>query len=366
MNKNLKKAIYPLSADPLTNGHIDIINRATKIFDEVVVAVGNNFSKNYLFNLEERLEIVNTVLKDRENVKVVGFDGLLTDIAMQEGINFIVRGFRNSNDYLHELTLFQNYSSQSSNLEFINLFSSKEYISSTAVKETAKFYGDLHDQVPLVVKSALEKKLHDQTFIAVTGEIGSMKSELIQKLVEFLNNKKIRACSIDFDELGHLVLKNNQRVRERICYEFNLKKDFTRSDLAKVVFGVKDNLNKLNKITHPEIFRLFREKVKNLKGLIILEIPLLAEENLSYLSNNQVILTKIEKGVQRSILSARGYSDQQISGRLDSQFSFQQKKKVISEKISQDGIGNLFEVNPNQDNLNELFTKIVKYLKLEN
>ena len=388
----MKTAIYPLSADPITNGHLDIIYRATKIFDEVIVAIGNNFSKKYLFDIKDRENITRKVLKSysfSKNLEILSFDCLLTDLAYQKRINFIVRGFRNSNDYLHELNLYQNYLSQNSNLEFINLFSSKEFISSTAVKEIANLNGEIHTQVPILVKQNLEKKLHKQKFIAVTGEFGSGKSTLIQKIIKQNPDKKIDW--IDFDKLGHLILKNpnlKEEIIQKLDLKWNLKEfleksskssnqkkteqkqeyleTFFRQKLAAEVFTDLTNLKKLTSHLLPLILIEFRKQVKQKSGLILLEIPLLAEQNLEYLASNQIILVKNDSNNRIQNLKKIGYTDLEIEQRLNSQLKYEKKRFEIQKQIKTDNFGKLVEINLTdlenlEDNLQNLLRQFEEF-----
>ena len=138
----MKKAIYPGSFDPLTFGHMDIINRASRIVDELVVGVLNNSAKNSLFSLEERVSMIEEMTKDIPNVTVASFDGLLVEFMNKIDATIIVRGLRAVTDFEYEL--------QDSNIETIFLTSdlSYSYLSSTIVKEFASYGGDISNFVP--------------------------------------------------------------------------------------------------------------------------------------------------------------------------------------------------------------------------
>jgi pantetheine-phosphate adenylyltransferase len=364
----MKTAIYPLSADPITNGHIDIIKRASKIFDKVIVAIGNNFSKKYLFNIKEREEIAKQVLKNYENLEILNFDSLLTDFAKEQNVNLIVRGFRNSNDYLHELNLYQNYHSQDSRLEFINLFSNKEFISSTAVKEIASLHGDVHNQVPLLVKAKLEEKIHNQKIIAVTGLIGSGKSYFIKKFIQ--KNPQEQISHISFDALSHTALSSLE-IKKEVVKELALRAQEVdvsnltdlefRQKIAKEVFLDKQKLSKLEDILLPRILLLLRKELKNKTGLIFLEIPLLVEKKLSYLSNNRTILINSKKSFRYSNLIKKGFSETEIKNREAHQFDYFTKKNLLLEQIKIHKFGNLLEINNTQNG----FSLTQDFLKTE-
>ena len=145
------KVIYPGSFDPVTNGHLDIIKRCSKIFDEVVVAILINPNKKSLFSMDERIEMLRNLLYDYTNVKVEKFSGLLVDFCKENGVNAIVRGIRAVKDYESELqNAHINRHLSKGELETIFITATPEvsFLSSTAIKEIAEFGGDLSDLVP--------------------------------------------------------------------------------------------------------------------------------------------------------------------------------------------------------------------------
>lgn len=159
----MTRVIYPGSFDPITKGHMNIIEQASNIFDEVVVAVlQNSLKKEGLFTLKERLEIIKEIYKDINNVKVISGSGAVVDIALLHNCKVIVRGLRNSSDYNSEVTLRQfNKDMSNSKVNTICLFADTEYqfISSSAVKEVWKLDKDISKYVhPIVEEKMLIKK----------------------------------------------------------------------------------------------------------------------------------------------------------------------------------------------------------------
>ena len=146
----MKKAIYPGSFDPVTFGHLDIIERSSKIVDELVIGVLNNSSKNSLFSLEERVNMIKEMTKDLPNVTVGSFDGLLVDYMNQIDATIIVRGLRAVTDFEYELQIAQSNHVQSPHIETIFLTTNLNYsyLSSTIVKEFASYGGDISKFVP--------------------------------------------------------------------------------------------------------------------------------------------------------------------------------------------------------------------------
>ena len=146
----MSKAIYPGSFDPITFGHIDIIERASKIVDELVVGVLCNSAKNPLFSLDERVSMIEEMTKHLPNVTVQAFDGLLVDYMNKTGATLIVRGLRAVTDFEYELQIAQTNHVQNENIETIFLTTNLNYsyLSSTIVKEFASYGGDISKFVP--------------------------------------------------------------------------------------------------------------------------------------------------------------------------------------------------------------------------
>jgi len=158
-----RKAIYPGSFDPITLGHIDIIERASRMFDEVYVGVLVNVNKNPLFSIDERLDMIKESVAHLPNVKVVSFGGLLVDFAKQNDINFIIRGLRAVTDFEYELQLAQTNHVLNKEVDTIFLTSKAEYayISSSAVREIAHFGGDYSKLVTKNVAKKIKTKVKE-------------------------------------------------------------------------------------------------------------------------------------------------------------------------------------------------------------
>ncbi|AOR27614.1 phosphopantetheine adenylyltransferase [Formosa sp. Hel1_33_131] len=149
----MKKAIFPGSFDPITLGHVDIINRGVTLFDEVIVAIGENSSKNYMFSLEERKRFIENTFKDNPKVSVVSYSGLTTDFCKEIGVEFILRGLRNPADFEFEKAIAQT-NRHLSTLETVFLLTSAQtsFISSSIVREIIRFDGDYQKLVPNSVR----------------------------------------------------------------------------------------------------------------------------------------------------------------------------------------------------------------------
>lgn len=154
------KVIYPGSFDPVTNGHLDIIQRAANNFEEVTVAILDNKSKSPLFTIEERVEMLKEATKDMKNVNIDSFSGLLVDYVEKSNTNTVLRGLRAISDYENELRNALANKSLNNNVETIFMVSKSEYtfLSSSVVKEIASFNGDVSNMVPKVVCEKLKNK----------------------------------------------------------------------------------------------------------------------------------------------------------------------------------------------------------------
>ena len=161
----MRKGIYPGSFDPVTLGHLDIIHRAAELVDELVIAILHNSSKKGLFTTEERIDLLKCVTEDIPNVKVISFDGLLVDCAIQYGTKTIIRGLRAVTDFEYELQLAQTNKRLRPDIDTIFLTTNVKYsyLSSSVVREVASYGGDISHFVP-------EKIIDDVYKIVKRGE----------------------------------------------------------------------------------------------------------------------------------------------------------------------------------------------------
>jgi len=156
------KAIYPGSFDPITNGHIDIIRRGSKIFDEIVIAISQNVHKNSFLSVEEKIKAVNLSVEGLKNVEVTSFDGLLVDFARTNNAQIILRGLRAVSDFEYEFQLAGMNKHLDSKIETFFLTPSEEFanISSSLVKEILSLGGKINNFVPTEVEQILKAKLN--------------------------------------------------------------------------------------------------------------------------------------------------------------------------------------------------------------
>ncbi len=157
----MRRAIYPGSFDPVTNGHLDVIERARKLFDEVIVAVAHNDAKQPLFTLEERLDLLRVTVGDLDRVKIAPLPGLLVDFAVNQNASAVVRGLRAVSDFEFEFQMALMNRKLEARVETIFLMPKEEYtyLSSRIVKEIARLGGDIAKFVPAHVAAAFAAKL---------------------------------------------------------------------------------------------------------------------------------------------------------------------------------------------------------------
>ena len=160
----MRTAIYPGSFDPVTYGHIDIIDRAAKIFDHVTVGVLSNQSKKPLFTVAERVDMLREIVRDLPNVDVTSFSGLLVDFARACNSQVVIRGLRAITDFEYELQMSQTNRIMNPDLDtvFFTTDLKYSYLSSSTVREVAYFHGDISAFVPPLVEREMLKKFSDQ------------------------------------------------------------------------------------------------------------------------------------------------------------------------------------------------------------
>lgn len=168
----MKPAIYPGSFDPITNGHLDVIERGAKIFDKIIVAVLINVEKKGLFDIKERVGLIKKATQGIENVEVISFEGLLIDLLKQKETNIILKGLRTVMDFEYELqmALMNNKLDKEVETLFMATATETSFVSSSAVKQVAKFGGSIEGLVPSNIIDDIERKINRDDRGVVNGQ----------------------------------------------------------------------------------------------------------------------------------------------------------------------------------------------------
>ena len=161
MSQSQRRAIYPGSFDPLTNGHLDVIKRASRIFDHVIVAVANNTSKKPLFSIDERVAMLKEATRKFKGISVDTFDSLVIEYARQKKINVLIRGLRMTSDFEYEFQIALTNRRLAEDIETVFLMPSEHYsfLSSTLLKEVASLGADISSFVPKFIEKKIKDKL---------------------------------------------------------------------------------------------------------------------------------------------------------------------------------------------------------------
>jgi len=375
----MTKAMYAFSGDPITFGHIDIIKRAASVFEKVIVGIGINPVKKYMFSLSERTLMAKKSLTRLKNVEVISFDGLLINFAYENDIPVIIRGVRNSEDFSYENILYQVGESQKLGIDTHILFSKPEltHVSSGAVKAVKQHQGIIDEYVPLLVKQQMEAKMLNQYIIGVTGTIGAGKSHICHKLTTL--DAELPVHNIELDHIAHHILSElkepvYQKLKLSIAKIFGdnlLSSDgvIDRKKLGEIIFNDKESLEKLNAIMYTPIMVRLQRELLGKEGIILINAALLAESNILPICNNNSVIIKVDEHVQRERLAGRGLSATQIEKRINSQYSFQKKSEIIKKEIEKANNGNIWTIdnskNVDDDRIKTLLDDIIKYFKLK-
>lgn len=369
------KALYAFSADPITNGHINIVERISKTFQKVIVAIGQNPKKKYMYSLGKRVELAKQSLSHLENIEVLVAEGMLVDFAYSQGAQVIVKGVRNSTDFDYEQTLHMVGESQKLGIETYILYSEPHlaHVSSSTVKAIQAEHGDIRSFVPFPVKASLEDKVSNQIIIGITGGPACGKSTVTDELVRFGNNVQLPIHNLDLDKIGHqiyddLTLPMHLIVRDNLVAKFgesilddsesDLPK-INRKALAEIVFNDKDAMKYLNEQVQKPMDILVRKFLKNKKGIILMNGALLAEGRYLSYCNNRVFVISANYEDQIDRMKQRGLTEKQVFARLDSQLDTYHKLKIIQEVIDSSGFGFVHDINTSNINLSQIPLEII-------
>ena len=373
-------ALYAFSGDPITKGHLDLIERAYCLFSNLTIGIGVNPEKKYTFSLEERLEMVRHCTKHLPNIRITSYTGLLSDFVYENNIDIVVRGIRNSKDLNDEYNLHLACKSQGMHFEIFPLFTAPElsHVSSSVVKAMTKEQGKLIPFVPMYVKQKLEERMLGQYIISVTGTIGAGKSYITEKFVELGKSKNIEVHDIDLDKISHDILSTLQEpkyieLRKNIIDTFgedvgNLEGTINRKVLGEIVFNDSAKLQILDELMQGPIEERMRREMYGKKGLILINAALLLEKNLLHYSNNRILIVTVDKEKQSERLGARGLTQEQITRRISSQLGNEEKINLAQNLINIENEGKIWTFDSSHENfedIEKMFETIIHDIELQ-
>ncbi len=374
------RGMFALSGDPLTYGHLDVIRRALKECDELVVLIANNGGKagRYLFTLSERVAIAERAVREcglAGQVRVTSSDGLLFDEFLKEDCSLLFRGIRNNVDRAYEeeqlglMRLFTN-ALPPERVRYIEATSELAAVSSSMVKAAVAAGLDVERFVPLFVKALLEERILGQYKIGITGEMASGKTYVARSLAETLTARGIPALVVNFDELQRTLYREassaGTKIRQNLSERFGTsvltddQQDVRRDVLKTKIFAAETTAvmrAELHQLVAPHIFRLYREAIRNHRGIIILEWAQLAEGNLGHLVNNNVIVVEADSESREAFAAKRNLSTADRLAVKKHQLSANEKIALLSKQIEQDSFGQVFHYH-NQVGNNASITEL--------
>ncbi|NBV54620.1 MAG: pantetheine-phosphate adenylyltransferase, partial [Proteobacteria bacterium] len=302
-------AAYPGSFDPLTWGHIRLIEQAASVFPQLTVAVGVNRNKKYLFTISERLHLARQTLAHLPNVKVVAFEGLLTRFLAEQDIRVVIRGLRSGKDmdenFLQDFFAWRQHEGLNVTPFYIPSKPAEAFLSSSLLKQALQEQADTAEMAPLASSHAVQARMLGQFILGVTGLSGSGKTHVCQQLMKLAQAENIQAHHIDADKLVHAIYEAcpeplYTRTRIEIAHQMQshyganvLQPNSThinRKKLAEVVFANPAAKTFLEDTLYGPLTVLLRQTLRGKKGLILVDAPTLAEAGWLPIVNNNVLL----------------------------------------------------------------------------
>lgn len=360
------RALYAFSGDPITYGHIDIVERAAKTYDQVTVAIGENPHKSgrYLFTTSERLALARDCLAYLPNVTCTSFSGLLGEYAFRHGFDVIVRGVRNNSDLEGELVQHAVVESLHEKLDMVFFPARRRlsHISSGVVKAIVAEGGDVSAYCPLRAKEELEKRLLGRFSVAVAGGVAAGKTYVARQLIELLS-RSVTASYVSLDKIGHYILDTSEEsiyvsTRDEIVRHFGdqvrqADGAIDRRALGQIVFNSEGLLQDLNDIMRePMLTRLYEETCSLPNGIIVLEGAIFVEANWTNLVNNNVILVDAPETVRQQRLMERSQiGAEEAKIKIERQISPETRRELMEARIKTQRWGRIWDVTDSGDNV---------------
>lgn len=349
-----RKGIFPLSADPIHFGHLSIIGLASRGCEKLLVLVTNSEGKEYLFDLETRLQMVKHAVNhfvEGDNIEILSSQDLLVDVFLKEGCDVIFRGIRDNEDRcfeedqmrIHDRILPGFHRS----VHYLKAVPKFRDISSTLVRSFTSKGLDVSDMVPLSVKSMMEETFLSRYLVGITGQMGTGKTYVSKYIA-----KSCGATHLNIDELvRELYVEQTpgaDKMRQGLVDLFGkdvLTEDGKQVDTKKLkdfICKFPDLLGDMHDLVEPHVYRLMREHLRNSGGLILLEWAQLIENDMCSLVNNNVVVVHTPSQMVRDeFLQKRGV-DRRFSKRVEEeQWDTLKKMEELHNMIESDGHGTL-------------------------
>lgn len=372
----MTKAVYPWSFDLFTNWHEDILRKAWERFDSVVVAVWQNPDKKYMFSIPERVEVIKWATKSQVysslNIDVKPFWWLLTDFTFEQGSKTVVRGLRWAWDLDWEEKLKIVLENEGIVPVYFFARQDQTHVSSSMSKALLKEQWFIQDYVSLIAKHFMEARMNWQYMVWLTWTIWAWKSYIAEKFIELWEQEWIQVHNIDLDKIWHWILEVATeewyvKLRQEIVNQFwnSIEKNWwfiDRKTLWEIVFNDTEKRKVLDDIMFKPMQVRIRRDIYWKKWIILLNGAILVEAWITNLSNNNVVLVWVDDKVQQERLSARGLDSEQIERRINSQFTTEKKREIISSNIKKTWYWKLLDFENNRDNELEIEVQFNKML----
>lgn len=372
----MKRAVYPLSADPIHYGHVAnlIATVESGLFDEIYLAIGNNVSKKYLLSAEERVFLARQTIAAAglplDKIIVESFTGLLRNYAALRGIDVAIRGYRNGFDSDYEAMLADFNGRYGLRTCVIPAHEKWRNISSTILRSIVSESGLIHDFVHPATKQLLEKKLRGLILIGVTGNAGAGKTTVCSQLAA-AGDRVLPISHVNFDALvkaiyqGTMPLhkKVQKQVREALGDELFENNVFSAHRCAHIIFHDPEKRRQLADILcHPVVIEL-EETLKNKTGIVLVEAAYFAEYNLLPFVNYNILLVECDEHEQRRrLMHNRNRTPEEAAACLSAQFDQKTRKERIMELQKNVRHGFLHVVDATRDvNVPEVIARLQDY-----
>ncbi len=352
----MSSAVYPGSLDGITFGHIDSIRTAAKAFGTVIVGIGNNPKKSYMFSLAEREKLAQHALSGIKGVTVTPYSGLLVNFMIENNLQTVVRGIRNGADLDDALTQdtigWTQLMAKDIQVFYAPSRPGQTFTSSTAVKAILAEQGDVSGMAPLSTIHAVQARMMGQYYYGMTGVSGAGKSTISRKFTEIAARRHIPLLHQDLDKIGHAILgeetapiyqETRRRLKEAFGADIADENGFiSRKALGQKVFGHPERLQQLNEIMHGPVFFRLNDTLRGRKGLFLIDAALLAETGRTPLVNNQMLVVTADKKEIAARLQRRDdLTPEQITRRMSSQLTTQDKVASIRSAIAATNYGHV-------------------------